>query len=469
MAVVLNELYGNSNENDLANLWSKSSEILKRRLDPQIFTAWIKPLSLSKAKEQDCSIKADEFELVAPNKFCRDHIRKHYADLITATLSDVIGDKAVRVSIKSNDNFHPISPTPTSKPIERVNIPRSTRSERPIQNDSNLNLSYNFSNFVVGSCNQFAHAASLKVSEQPGTIYNPLFVYGGVGLGKTHLVNSIGNAARRRGKKVLFVSSEYFVNELIHSVRTNTMPEFKKKFRSLDVLIIDDVQFIMGKERTQEEFFHTFNELHQKGRQIIVTSDKLPQDLTGFEERLRTRFACGLSVDLQTPDFETRVAILAKKAESAGVDLPIDVAQFLAQQVDTNIRELEGALNRLKAVSSLNNMPITIDLAQQAFNLFCKQTKKEVTTDKIQDVVATYYRVSSHDLLGKRRTSNIATARHVAMFLCRNILGRSYLEIGAIFGGRDHSTVIHACKTIEDKSSTDSKLAQELEDIKKSF
>lgn len=470
MAVVLNDQYGNSNENDVVNLWSKSSELLKRRLDPQIFTAWIKPLSLSKSAEQFRDINVDEFELVAPNKFCRDHIRKHYADLITATISDVIGDKHVRVSIKSSDNVRPnLNQTITPRPIERPAVAKQTRPDKSIQNDSNLNLSYNFSNFVVGSCNQFAHAASLKVAEQPGTIYNPLFVYGGVGLGKTHLVNAIGNAARRRGKKVLFVSSEYFLNELIHSVRTNTMPEFKKRFRSLDVLIVDDIQFIIGKERTQEEFFHTFNELHQKGRQIIVTSDKLPQELTGLEERIRTRFASGLSVDLQAPDFETRVAILVKKSESTGLSLPTDVAQFLAQQVDTNIRELEGALNRLRAVSSVKDEPITVDLARQTLSLLCKQSKKEVTTDKIQDIVASYYRVSSHDLLGKRRTSNIAMARHVAMFLCRSLLGRSYLEIGAIFGGRDHSTVIHACKTIEDKCSIDSKLAEEIEQIKKHF
>ena len=411
------------------------------------------------------------FELVAPNKFCRDHITKHYAEIISSALSDVIGTNAVKVSVKSLDlENKPRLSNVAVKPLpERKPIVRAAKTEKQLCLECNLNPNYNFSNFVIGSCNQFAHAASLKVSEQPGAIYNPLFVYGGVGLGKTHMVNAIGNSARRRGKKVLLVSSEFFVNELIHSVRNNKMPEFKNKFRSLDVLIIDDIQFIIGKERTQEEFFHTFNELHQKHKQIVITADKLPQEMVGIEERLKSRFSSGLSVDLQTPDFETRVAILSKKAELAGIELSNNVAQFLADQIDTNVRELEGALNRLREMSSQNSSPITIELAESALRLFSKQERKSFTTDQIQRAVASFYRVSANDLLGKRRTTNIASARHIAMYLCRTLTNKSYPEIGALFGGRDHSTVIHACKTVEDKLIEDSALKEDLEKLKKNI
>ena len=469
MTVVSNDIYDKSSDNDIAALWNKSREVLKDRLDPQIYTAWIKPLNLVKT-EQDISqpAKGESYEVLAPNKFCRDHISKHYAELITSTLEDLIGRQKVTLSVKSSESpAKTIQTQPFSvQPRQKIKI------ERPLKqpsDDSNLNPKYNFFNFIVGTCNQFAHAASLKVSEQPGTVYNPLFIYGGVGLGKTHLVNAIGNAVRRRGKKVLFISSEYFLNELIHALRTKSMSEFKNRFRSIDVLIIDDIQFISGKESTQEEFFHTFNDLYQKHKQIILTSDKLPQDLVKIEDRLRTRFSSGLLADIQSPDFETRVAILTKKSETSGIELPLDVAQFLAQQINSNVRELEGALNRIEALSSINKCPITLELAQNAMKAVGKSTRREYSTDQIQEAVAAYYRVSPSDLLGKRRTSNIAAARHIAMFLCRTLTARSYPEIGALFGGRDHSTVIHACKLIEEKLINDNAVSQDIDFIKKSF
>ncbi|MCC6932739.1 MAG: chromosomal replication initiator protein DnaA [Deltaproteobacteria bacterium] len=470
MAVVSNENIG-AGEVDLNSLWIKSTEILRGRLDPQIFTAWIKPLSLSKSIDAQGQLRNREFgsfELVAPNKFCRDHITKHYTDIISSALSDVIGSNDVKVSVKSLDleNKPRVSSTPVRPAIEKRQVVRATKTEKQLCVECNLNPNYNFSNFVVGSCNQFAHAVSLKVSEQPGAIYNPLFVYGGVGLGKTHLVNAIGNSARRRGKKVLLVTSEYFVNELIHSVRNNKMPEFKSKFRTLDVLIIDDIQFIIGKERTQEEFFHTFNDLHQKHKQIVITADKLPQEMVGIEERLKSRFSSGLSVDLQTPDFETRVAILSKKAELSGIELTNNVAQFLADRIDTNVRELEGALNRIQEISAQSSSPITLELAESALRMFAKQDRKTFTTDQIQQAVAAFYRVSANDLLGKRRTTNIASARHIAMYLCRILTNKSYPEIGALFGGRDHSTVIHACKTVEDRIKEEPNIKGDLDTIK---
>ena len=341
--------------------------------------------------------------------------------------------------------------------------------ERRGSSETNLNPRYNFSNFVIGNCNQFAHAAALQVSENLGSTYNPLFIYGGVGLGKTHLVNSIGNAAVRRGKQVLMVSSESFVNELISALRANRMQEFKHKFRSLDLLIIDDVQFMIGKERTQEEFFHTFNELHQKHKQIILTSDKLPQELTGVEERLRTRFASGLSCDLQQPDFETRVAILTKKAEMAGIAVDRDVAELLSERVSSNIRELEGALTRLLALSTLRNEPLSRLLAEEAVKGYAPRTKPDLTTEYIQRFIAERYGVSISDLLGKRRTQNIAQTRQLAMYLCRRLTGCSYPEIGALFGGRDHSTVIHAFRVMEERMQTDEAFQKEIDKLLNEF
>lgn len=332
---------------------------------------------------------------------------------------------------------------------------------------ANINPKYNFSNFVVGSCNQFAHAIGLKVSDFLGSAYNPLFIYGGVGLGKTHLANAIANSVFRRGKKVLLVSSEAFVSELIASLRSNKMENFKGKFRSLDLLIIDDIQFIVGKERTQEEFFHTFNDLHQRQKQIIITSDKLPQELVGIEERLRTRFASGLSVDLQIPDFETRVAILTKKAESEMFELPDDVARFLAEGIATNIRELEGAMNRLKAVSLINNRSISLDLAKEVLSSIINVRQKELSSDIILKIVAEKYNVSLTDIVGKRRTQNVASARQIAMYLCRRLSGYSFPEIGALFGGRDHTTVIHANKLIAERLSLDSEFKLEIENLEK--
>ena len=281
-------------------------------------------------------------------------------------------------------------------------------------------------------------------------------------MGKTHLANAIGNACRRRRKKVLLASSESFVSELISSLKTNNMDRFKSKFRSLDLLIIDDIQFIIGKERTQEEFFHTFNELYNRHKQIIITSDKIPQELVGLEERLRTRFSSGLSCDLQAPDFETRVAIINKKSDISGLMISEDVARLLAERIDTNVRELEGALNRLSALCSLNNSTATLDLAEEVLKSVAPTRMQEVTPELIQKLVAQKYNVSVHDLLGKRRTQNIALARQIAMYLSRRLTACSYPEIGTLFGGRDHSTVIHAFKVITERTNKNEAFGAEL-------
>lgn len=527
---------------DFASIWKRSSDILKSKLDSQLYCAWIKPLdancsntvstSVDNSFNCNSSCKDDTaivVSIIAPNKFCRDHVERHYGEIISETINDVSGYKNISLQFKSADiklinkkltdkiltnkvssnqiefsdvnsiNCKSVNEIGSKGQLENTSlhlsnilsqnescISRSLSKNRPLSrqqdqknssnsnsvahnDESNLNGDYNFSNFVVGSCNQFAHAASLRVAENPGTAYNPLFIYGGVGLGKTHLVNAIGNATRRRGKKVLLVSSEVFVNELINSLRSNNMQQFKSKFRSLDVLIIDDIQFIIGKERTQEEFFHTFNELHQRSKQIVITSDKTPQELIGLEERLRTRFSSGLSADLQAPDFETRIAILAKKADKAGILLSSDVSSFLAEKINSNIRELEGALNRIQAISSIHGSPITLNLAESALKGILQSTRKEITTESIQRTVASKFNVSLNDLLGKRRTQNVALARHVAMYLCRRLTGRSYPEVGAVFGGRDHSTAIHACKKLEETMKIEEELKNTVELLEKNL
>ena len=468
-------------------VWNSCLAIIRAQLDAQIFAAWIRPLSLVEVNLVQATGDSPEAEdlqkfsvvISAANKFALDHIQRHYSEYIASALATVLSAESLVLTFRvESKKPAPERTAPRSKEADlkkaeekREADERRSSPQRGVSDESNLNPKYNFSNFVVGSCNQFAHAACLRVSEMPGSNYNPLFIYGGVGLGKTHLANAIGNSTRRQNKKALLVSSEAFVSELIASLRSNRMQQFKEKFRTLDLLIIDDIQFIMGKERTQEEFFHTFNDLYNRRKQIIITSDTVPQELAGVEERLRTRFACGLAVDLQAPDLETRVAILTKKAEAAGVNLSIDIARYIADAINTNVRELEGAFNRLQAFSSLGgrSSEVTLELAQEVVRDFKPRRQVEVTTELIQRLVAERYNVSITDLLGKRRTHNVALARQVAMFLCRKLTTYSYPEIGAYFGGRDHSTVIHSYRSVEERVGKDKDLSAVLEEIQRTI
>ncbi len=462
---------------EIPSSWSESLAVLQKALDPQIFAAWIKPLRLEKIEElgqQGSSESCLAIELIAPNKFSAEHVKQHYSELLANTLANITGSNGVvlrfKVSSRSAAPYTAVSQetngvAPLSSPLKNSHAKNLSGTQKEKSSDSrsrrsngdaaNLNSKYRFQNFIVGACNQFAHAVSMRVTENLGSNYNPLFIYGGVGLGKTHLANAIGNASKQQGKKVLYISSETFVNELISSLRSNKMQSFKEKFRSLDLLIIDDIQFIIGKERTQEEFFHTFNALYNKRGQLVITSDKIPQELTGLEERLKTRFSSGLSADLQAPEFETRVAILLKKAETESFPLSIDVAHLLAEKIDSNVRELEGALNRLHAFSALHRSPVTLDLAEEALRSIIPEKKREITIELIQKIVAEKFNLSLKDLLGKRRTQHIATPRHIAMYLCRKLTTSSYPEIGSLFGGRDHSTVIHANKVVCEKVNND--------------
>lgn len=434
-------------------LWKEALRCLRETLGKQNFETWIKPI---RVRESDDG----EIILEVPNKFFRDWLVEHFLTAIHETLAE-LSHRSVRLSVNVNNQLQ--ARGRTEKGVERER-PKASRA-------NNLISKYNFENFVVGASNQFAHAASLAVANQPGEHYNPLFIYGGVGLGKTHLINAIGHRIvdKRPALKVFYLSSESFMNELIGSLRRDRMGEFKIRFRNMDVLILDDVQFIAGKERTQEEFFHTFNSLYESHKQIIITSDKFPKEIPALEDRLRNRFEWGLIADIQPPDVETRVAILQKKAEAVGVSLPHEVALFLASHIDSNVRELEGSLTRLGAFASLTKAPITIDLAKEVLKNTLKGAHREVTIENIQKTICDYFNIKIGDLKAKRRTMNIALPRQVAMYLCRKYTATSFPAIGYKFGGRDHSTVIHASKTIEKKIKEDPYMQATIEKLEKNL
>jgi len=328
-----------------------------------------------------------------------------------------------------------------------------------------LNSKHTFANFIVGRSNRLAHAGSLAVAEKPGTSYNPLFIYGGVGLGKTHLLHAIGNRVLEDDKRALYVSAETFTNDLIKGIRTRTTEEFRAKYRTIDVLLIDDVQFIVNKERTQEEFFHTFNDLYQENRQIVLSSDRPPKAFVGLEERLRSRFEWGLTADVQPPDLETRMAILKAKGESQSVDLPIEVVEFIAQRFQTNIRELEGALNQVLGLSRMMGYPLTVGTAERAlYNMM--RTPVELTIDQVLDIVAAYFGLRVDDLKGPRRTKKIAFARHIAMYLARDLTDMSLPRIGQSLGGRDHSTILYGYGKIAGLFEKDDSIRRQILEIK---
>lgn len=440
----------------MAQLWQEALVTLKERLGKQNFETWIKPLHFT-------SRDKDEIWLEVPNKFFRDWLMEHFIGEIEEVVASIAHHR-VKVTLGINQSLQ------TPSVVERLGKKEDRERERP-QRFNNLIPKYTFENFVIGASNQFAQAACMAVANQPGDHYNPLFIYGGVGLGKTHLVNAIGHraAAQRQGLKVVYLSSESFMNELIGSLRRDKMDEFKTKFRNIDILILDDVQFIAGKERTQEEFFHTFNSLYESHKQIVITSDKFPKEIPGLEDRLRNRFEWGLIADIQPPDMETRVAILQKKAETESIQLPHDVAIFLAANIDSNVRELEGSLTRLGAFSSLTKSTITVELAKEVLHNILKGARNEITVEGIQKTICEYFNLKLGDLKAKRRTQNIAFPRQVAMYLCRKHTETSFPAIGNKFGGRDHSTVIHASRTIERRIKEDPNMQTTIEKLERNL
>ena len=395
------------------------------------------------ARLRPVALRGDAIVVEVPNKLAADVVRERCLDAIERALvqasEGALRSVALSIPNAGQQELFP-APPPVAKPA-RADGRRSV-----------LLPKYTFDNFVVGASNQFAHAASKAVANQPGDHYNPLFIYGGVGLGKTHLVNAIGHQVldRNENARVVYLSSESFMNELIAALRRDRMDEFKARFRRIDVLIVDDVQFLAGRERTQEEFFHTFNSLYDGHHQIVLTSDKFPKEIPDLEERLRNRFEWGLIADIQPPDVETRVAILEKKAEFEGIELPQDVAIFLATNIDSNVRELEGSLTRLGAFASLNKCPITVDFARDVLqSVLRERVDRAITIESIQKAVCDFFRIRPTDLRSKRRTRTVALPRQVAMYLCRRYTNASFPVIGDRFGGRDHSTVIHAAQVIE--------------------
>jgi chromosomal replication initiator protein len=403
------------------------------------FKTWIEPIKFIEYRDGKCFV-------LVPNAFFRDWIIENFEPLFRALLKDLAGTEVkIEYLIKKEEKAKKQAPTKKENTVKR-----------PVQVHSDLfNPKYTFESFVVGSSNQFANAACLAVANNPGKVYNPLFVYGGVGLGKTHLLNGIGNFLLRNGSirpaRICFITAEEFTNDLINSLRYEKMDDFRNRFRKMDVLLIDDIQFIAGKERTQAEFFHTFNALYDNAKQIVVTSDKFPRDIINFEERLRSRFEWGLIADIQPPDLETKVAILNKKAELENIHLPQDVAFYLATNIEDNVRVLEGSLIRLSAFASLHNIPIGIDLAREVMGHIIKEKRKEITLDMIMKEVANHFSLKVADLKANRRIRSIIVPRQIAIYLCRKLTSSSLVSIGEKFGGKDHATIIHSIRKIEDE------------------
>jgi len=419
------------------------------------------------------------FTIGVKNAYARDWLDDRLNATISRLLTGMIGVPVMtEFCVASSSSAHAGSrrdthrgkvwsenqPTPEAlKPADNVQMPM--RQERMPDENPTINSRYRFDNFVVGSDNRLAHAACLAVSESPARAYNPLFLYGGVGLGKTHLLHAIGNTCQPSGLHVLYVSSEEFTNDLINAIRTHTTAAFREKYRQIDVLLIDDIQFIAGKESTQEEFFHTFNTLHGQNKQLVISSDRSPKSLSTLEERLRSRFEWGLTVDIQPPDIETRQAILRSKAERAGREVPVDILEMIARKVQSNIRELEGALNRVLAYSDLSGIPLTLELAQQALTDFFPQVA-DLQPDDVLSMVSRVFGISNERLLGRERTREVALPRQVAMYLMREEGGVSLPQIGEFLGGRDHTTVIYACEKVTDLMETDDRFRRQVLQIR---
>ena len=437
---------------DAKQVWRAALGELQVSLSPANFETWLRDTEL-------VDVDDNRFRVAVKNPFAKDYLERRYRSLISQTLARVVGYSAHVEFVVSE------VPAPSNgsaaAPARRVEVTRQPAESAT----SYLNSRYTFANFIVGSANRLAHAASLSVAERPGHAYNPLFLYGGVGLGKTHLMHAIGNAVvvRFPRKKVVYATSEKFTNEFITSIQQGRIDDFRNRYRKIDLLLVDDIQFIADKERTQEEFFHTFNAIHEDGKQIVISSDRPPKAIASLEERLRSRFEWGLIADLTQPDLETRIAILRAKAEEQAVPIGSDVIEFIARKVVSNIRELEGALNRIVAYASMGAMPISIELAQAVLsNVLYNPKKRVVTPERITQAVADYYGVDPEILRGQRRDKSVVVPRHIAMFLMREETDVSLLRIGAELGGRDHSTVLHACDKITRESAENDELRREI-------
>lgn len=447
--------------------WEHAQRTLREKIGDRDFETWIMPLRVTSSDDGKIAV-------FAPSKFYRDWVSRNFLDAFRASFC-ADGEKPPEVLFQIEEGRQrelfvaPPPPAPAELPAaERGDAPGARRGGTRV---GNLVPRYTFANFVVGTSNEFAHAAARAVANRPGEKYNPFFVYGGVGVGKTHLVNAIGHAvlAKNPYARIVYIPSEGFVNDMIASLRRDRMDEFKSRFRKVDLLIIDDVQFLAGRERTQEEFFHTFNTLHEGRRQIVLTSDKYPKDIADLEERLRNRFEWGLTADIQAPEMETRVAILQKKAEMEGLRLSSEVASFIASEVTANARELEGALTRLAARASLQSSELTLPFVESALSAQPRERRLAITMDDIQRVVGDHFGITASELKSKRRTQRVASARQLAMYLSRRLLSISYPQIGQKFGGRDHSTVIHAQGAVERRLKADTAFAETVDGLERTL
>jgi len=439
---------------DAKHIWRAALGELQVALSPANFETWLRHTAL-------LDVADNRFRIAVPNGFAKDWLETRYRSLISQTLARIVGYSVLVEFVVSPDAANGMATDGAAPAQVRVEPARPPAEGA----GTNLNPRYTFGNFIVGSANRLAHAASLSVAERPGHAYNPLFLYGGVGLGKTHLMHAIGNAVIGRfpRKKVIYLTSEKFTNEFITSIQQGRIDDFRNRYRRIDLLLVDDIQFIADKERTQEEFFHTFNAIHEDGKQIVLSSDRPPKAILTLEERLRSRFEWGLIADLTAPDLETRIAILRAKAEEGSVPVSSDVIEFIARKVVSNVRELEGALNRVVAYASMGAMPIGIELAQAVLsNVLYNPKKRQVTPEKIARAVADYYGVEMEALQGQKRDRAIVVPRQIAMFLMREETDVSLLRIGAELGGRDHSTVLHACDKINREVAVNDDLRRDL-------
>lgn len=454
-------MYGNSNPLELfsvyLSVWQSCLYVLQDELPSQQFSMWVRPLQ---AESTD-----DTLTIYAPNRFVLDWVREKYLNRINELLVEICGDEAPELrfdvgtptaaQVNTAEQTNNVSPQATSSEQAQVTAqPVAEQKVEPAPKSgykSNIKENYTFDNFVEGKSNQLAKAAATQVADNPGNAFNPVFIYGGTGLGKTHLLHAVGNGIMEKKKdaKIVYMHSERFVQDMVKALQNNAIEEFKRYYRSVDALMIDDIQFFANKERSQEEFFHTFNALLEGNQQIILTSDRYPKEIEGVEDRLKSRFGWGLTIAIEPPELETRVAILMKKAQQSNINLPHEVAFFIAKKLRSNVRELEGALNRVIANANFTGRPISIDFVKEALRDLLALQDKLVTIDNIQRTVAEYYRIRVSDLLSKRRSRSVARPRQVAMALSKELTNHSLPEIGDAFGGRDHTTVLHACRKVK--------------------
>jgi chromosomal replication initiator protein len=470
-----------SSSEQAERVWSACLDQIRERVNSQSFKTWFEPIIPQQ-------LDGGALTVQVPSQFFYDWLDEHYCTVINSTITDVLGKSArLEYSIRTDEPpmdieyvppVHPVRPSrPAVQPQPEIVMPArfadrsSLRQEQPRMDfQSSLNPRYTFDNYIKGDSNQLARAAASAVANNPGgTSFNPLVIYGGTGLGKTHLIQAIGNHALAHGKarRVMYVSSEKFTVDFVDAIQSNRTNEFASFYRSMDVLIVDDIQFLSGKEKTQDSFFHTFNELHQLGKQIVLSSDRPPKDLKGLDDRLLSRFQWGLTSDIQPPDLETRIAILRKKSVDDGIELPQDVVEFIAGNVTTNIRELEGCLISLLARASLEGREINLDLARDVLKVVIGDVRSPITIETIQHTVCEYFSIPEDLLRAKTRKQEIVNARQIAMYLVKELTNASLKTIGLHFGGRDHSTVIHAYQSVEDQMRVDSKYQTHVQQIKR--